>query len=229
MVAWPSPGVATPIVGAPGTVPVIPKLCDTDAAAAKLPPPACEAVIVHRPSVSIVTFEPDTEQTLSVFDVNVTGNPEDALAVKATGVDPKDWVPGFANVIVWLAVPLTVSVKDCCTDPVPFVAVNVNGYVAFGPAGVPERTPVPAVKLTPEGRVPLVSERVGVGMPAAATVKVLEDAVEKVVAFALVKAGPALRFRFSVAVSGASVGIVVTPHCPSASTAAAEAEFRLIT
>lgn len=84
------------------------------------------------------------------------------------------------------------------------------------------------MKLTRFGGDP-TSAKVGFGMPTAVTLNELVVVLENVVALALVKDGAADRDMLSVAVSGASVGIVVTPHWPSASTAAAEAELRLMT
>ncbi len=55
-------------------------------------------------------------------------------------------------------------------------------------AGVPLRVPVPAVNVTPLGSAP-VSLSVGVGTPAAVTVKVPAVPTVKVVLFALVIAG----------------------------------------
>ncbi len=62
----------------------------------------------------------------------------------------------------------TVSVKVCVTGvAVPFVAVNVSGYVPAVPAaGVPASVPVPSplsVKVTPVGSAPL-TDRVGTGV-----------------------------------------------------------------
>ena len=41
----------------------------------------------------------ETEQTVGVIVVNATANPEDAVAVKLSGVEVKACVPGFAKVI----------------------------------------------------------------------------------------------------------------------------------
>ena len=89
-----------PIVGAPGTPPTTPKLCATWVAAKYVALPAWLAEMVHVPSVSIVTFEPETEHTDKVVAVNVTGSPEDAVAVSAIGVELNDCEPGFTKVIV---------------------------------------------------------------------------------------------------------------------------------
>lgn len=80
---------------------------------------------------------------------------------------------------------------------------------------------------TPLGRAPLDS--VGTGFPVAATVKELAPVVENVVLPALVKTGALLRFNVKLAVITASLGTVVAPHVPSASTATAETLLRLIT
>src|SRR5207245_601792 len=76
--------------------------------------------------------------------------------------------------------------------PTPLEAVKVIGYVPPVPAaGVPLKTPVPTLNVTPPGNVP-VSLRVGVGKPVAVTVKLPAVATVKVVLFALVIVGAVL-------------------------------------
>src|SRR5207245_8355425 len=73
--------------------------------------------------------------------------------------------------------------------PTPLLAVKVMGYVPFVPAaGVPLRTPVVVLNVTPVGSVP-VSLNVGAGNPVAVTVKVPAAPTENVVLLALVMAG----------------------------------------
>ena len=67
------------------------------------------------------------------------------------------------------------------------------------------------------------------GLPVAVTVKVLAVVVEKVAFAALVNTGALLRFKVKLAVMDASVGTVVAPQVPSASTAAMETLFKLMT
>jgi hypothetical protein len=57
---------------------------------------------VHVPVVSNVTEPevPDVVQTLVVSDENVTGKPEDAVALTVTGDCPNDTPPGCGNEIV---------------------------------------------------------------------------------------------------------------------------------
>jgi hypothetical protein len=47
--------------------------------------PACSAFTVHVPGARSVTSDPSTVHALGVDDVNVTGNPDDAVAISATG------------------------------------------------------------------------------------------------------------------------------------------------
>jgi len=84
----------------------------------------------------------------------------------------------------------TVSVKFCVALlPTPLLAVNMMEYVLPVPAaGVPLRTPVAGVNVTPAGNVP-VSLNVGLGMPVAVTVNVPTVPTVKVVLFALVITG----------------------------------------
>lgn len=99
MTARKSPGVADTIVGAPGTVPVIPKVWDTIAAGLKFVSPACEASIVQGPKASIVTFPLRTVQKLSDLETSVTGRPDEEVAVTGIGVELNVCVPGFGNVM----------------------------------------------------------------------------------------------------------------------------------
>ena len=47
--------------------------------------------MLHVPTATIVTVEPDTEQTLELFEAKLTSKPDDAVAVRPT-------VPSGANV-----------------------------------------------------------------------------------------------------------------------------------
>src|SRR5438128_8844646 len=79
--------------------------------------------------------------------------------------------------------------------PTPLVAVKVIGYVPPVPAaGVPLKTPVPTLNVTPPGNVP-VSLKAGAGKPVAVTVNVPAVAMVKVVLLALVMAGAWLIVR----------------------------------
>ena len=230
IVACKFPGVPTPIIGAPGVPPTTPKLCVTVGAAKKEPLPAWFALMVQVPNPTIVAFVPDTVQTDSVIDVNVTGFPlAPPVATNGIGVELKVCEPGLAKVIDWLARPPTVKLKFCVTL-VPLLAVKTNGKVPVE-EGVPEISNWPAlgVNVKPDGGVPEVRLIVGAGLPVAITVKLFEEPVENVVAAALVNAGAGLRLRVKLAVSADSVGTVVAPQEPSASTAAVETLFRLIT
>ena len=72
----------------------------------------------------------------------------------------------------------------------PLAAVKVRLYVPPVPAaGVPLKTPVAALKVTPLGSVPPVKESVGAGTPLAVTVKVPAVPTTNVVLFVLVNAG----------------------------------------
>src|SRR2546427_13274433 len=81
------------------------------------------------------------------------------------------------------------SVKLCEVLPELFVALKVIGYVPPVPAaGVPLRTPVVVLNVTPVGSVP-VSLNVGAGNPVAVTVNVPTVPTVNVVLLALVMAG----------------------------------------
>jgi hypothetical protein len=103
----------------------------------------------------------------------------------------------------------TVIVKLCVAfGAMPFVAVKVSGYVPPDPAaGVPVRTPVAGVNVTPAGSVP-VTLNVGAGVPVAVTLNVDAVPTAKIVLVGLVMTG---------AVSTVSVKLCVafgvTPFC----------------
>jgi hypothetical protein len=86
-------------------------------------------LIVQVPVVTVVSTPPVViVQTAVVLDENVTVRPELAVAVSVGDV-PKFCAPGLLNVIVWLA--LGVTLIDCADGaPVPaeLVAVTVNVY-----------------------------------------------------------------------------------------------------
>ena len=86
----------------------------------------------------------------------------------------------------------------------------------------------PAVKVTPDGGVPDI-EMDGLGLPVAIGVNELFAAVVKVTLAGLVNTGALFLFSVKLAVMGASVGTVVAPQVPSASTATVETLFRLMT
>jgi hypothetical protein len=129
--------------------------------------------------------------------VTPAGSAPDSLSVGAGNPDAVTW-----NVAAWPAVKVacdaevtraawfTLSVNDCVTGPpTPFEAVNVSGWLPpVLAAGVPDKTPVAALNVTPAGRVP-DSESVGTGDPEAVTVKVAVWPTVNVVDAAEVNAG----------------------------------------
>jgi len=56
--------------------------------------------MVHVPTLNMVTVEPKTVQTLVVVEVNVTGNPELAVANTENGAAEKATFGNAAKVIV---------------------------------------------------------------------------------------------------------------------------------
>jgi hypothetical protein len=94
----------------------------------------------------------------------------------------------LALVITGAVFTVSVKVWLACV-PTPLLAVKLMGYVPLVPAaGVPLRTPVAGVNVTPAGSVP-VSPNVGAGNPVAVTVKVPAAPTLKVALFALVIIG----------------------------------------
>ena len=125
-------------------------------------------------------------------------------------------VPAVPSVnVVWLAEVMaggvpeveTVRVKDWLAgEPTPLVAVKVIGKEPDW-VGVPARTPVPGVKVTPVGRVP-DSASVGVGVPVAVTVNVPAVPSVNVVWLAEVIAGAALTVSVKDCVAGGAHPVV---------------------
>src|SRR5580704_12721921 len=72
----------------------------TAVAAAKLALPAWLAVIEHVPAAMMVTVLPDTVQIDGVVEVNVTANPELAVALRVNGAAPSVTLLSAPNDIV---------------------------------------------------------------------------------------------------------------------------------
>src|SRR5215472_5970357 len=155
-------------------------------------------------AVNVIGYEPlvpapGVPLRTPVVALNVTpaGNVPDSLSdgagnpVAATVNEP---IAPTLNVallaLVMDGASSTVNVKFCVALlPTPLLAVNVMEYVLPVPAaGVPLRTPVVVLNVTPVGSAP-VSLNVGAGNPVAVTVKVPAVPTVKVVLFALVIAG----------------------------------------
>lgn len=183
---------------------------------------------MHVPVETIVNVAPETLQTNGVDELKVTGNPDVALAESMTGVELKTCVPGLAKVIDWLAKPDTVKVNACICVPLALVAEIVSGKVPVA-VGVPDKTPVMVFKdaaLIPAGKVPVTLNEVA---PGATTVKVLAAFTANVALAALVKMGKGFLFSVNDAEIACSVGTVVCPHVPSASTATTDTGAKLMT
>jgi hypothetical protein len=84
-------------------------------------------LIVHVPALTVVNTPPLVMvQTPVVADVNMTGRPELAVAVKV-GDAPKFCEPGLLNVMVWEAAGVTLfDAADGVPVPAAFMAVTVN-------------------------------------------------------------------------------------------------------
>jgi len=102
----------------------------------------------------------------------------------------------------------TVSVKLCEVVPELLVALKVIGYVPPVPApGVPLRTPVAGVNVTPAGNAP-VSLKVGLGVPVAVTVKVPGVPTVNVVLLALVITGAVFTVSVKLWLAGVPTPLV---------------------
>jgi len=142
-------------------------------------------------STPVVELKVTPEGRVPVSERAGVGKPV-AVTVKLPS-EPVVKVTLFALVIAgaWF----TVSVNDWVEVPVAFVAVKLTWYTPLVPdAGVPERTPVAALKVTPEGRVP-DSEYVAARNPVEVTVNVPLEPTTNVVLFALVIAGASLTVK----------------------------------
>src|SRR5437867_9178935 len=108
------------------------------------------------------------------------------VAVNVTGTyaelnTPADSVGGSTVIVEQPTVTVNVCTKS---DPTPFEAVNVIGYVPFAVV-VPERVFVAGSNVTPAGSVPLSATAAG-GKPVVVTVKVPRTDGMKLKEFALV-------------------------------------------
>jgi hypothetical protein len=206
--AWVLPAVAVPIVGAPGTVPTIPKDWVTFVAAKYWALPDWLATIVQVPSETIESAFPETVHTFGVFEESTTDSPDVAEAVSVTVAAENDCVPGFVKLIDWLACPETVNVNAWVGEPLALVAVTVNGNVPDA-VGVPESTPVDVFNdaaLMPAGNDPEILKDVA---PGATNVNVLAVFTAKVAVVALVNTGAKVLFKVKDALIACSVGTVV--------------------
>lgn len=116
------------IVGGAGGIPVMLKLCVTCGAGLVLLLPGWLPTIVQVPNARPVTVLPDTVQTAVERLVNVTGNPDDAVAL--TVPVPPTLTDGVApRVIAWLArvlLKLAVTLLAAVIVSVQMVAVPVH-------------------------------------------------------------------------------------------------------
>jgi hypothetical protein len=87
------------------------KLCETEGAAAKLPLPDCEAVILHRPDVSSDAAVAETVQIVGVVEAKLTGNPELAVAESETAVSAV-CVPVIAGKAIVCVGRVTVKLRE---------------------------------------------------------------------------------------------------------------------
>ena len=93
-------------------------------------------MMLQVPAVTVVRTPLDVMlQTPLVDDVKTGARLEDAVAVRVGDV-PKFWVPGFANVIVWLASSVN-WFEAADGEPVPAVLVAVTVKVYAWPLVTP--------------------------------------------------------------------------------------------
>jgi len=150
--------------------------------------PGWSAFTVHVPALTIVSEAPDTVHTAGVADENATARPDVAVAVSVIGAEVKGWLAGPVKLIACPAL-CTVSTNDWEPVPEALVAVKVSGNVpTVLREGVPARTPVAGVNVTPAGSVPVI-ERVGAGLPVPTTVNVPACVTVNVVEAGLVITG----------------------------------------
>ena len=155
--------------------------------------PACEAVRVQTPVplVMVTSYPAGTCGAMVHTPVaaTVTVKPEDAVGLIVKVETKFCGLAGCAKVMVWL--PLcTIKVKSCVFVPAALAAVKVMLYVPTVPAaGVPLKTWVAALNVTPAGKAspPIVHD--GAGKPVAVVVNVPAVPTEKVTVLALVITG----------------------------------------
>ena len=81
--------------------------------------------MVHVPAATTVTVLPLTVQMVVVVEVNVTGSPDDAVALIVNGATPSVTLAIAGNVMVCVAPEEIVTLNDCvASGGVPLVAVS---------------------------------------------------------------------------------------------------------
>ena len=64
--------------------------------------------MVQVPMATNVTVAPDTVQAPVVCELKLTARPDDAVALTVNGAVPSAWFPSAPNVMVWVAICVTV-------------------------------------------------------------------------------------------------------------------------
>lgn len=126
-VAWFTPALAVPMVGAIGTTALTVNVCVTVVPALKAASPAWSASIVHDPAVIKLNVPPlVVVQTPLVDELNVGTRPDVAVAVSVGDV-PNVCAPGLAKLIVWFPLGVTgAEAAEAAPVPALLVAVTVN-------------------------------------------------------------------------------------------------------
>jgi hypothetical protein len=68
--------------------------------------------MVQFPGASSIAVVPETAQIDGVVEARLTGSPVEALAVNVVEDELRNWLPGFAKVMVWAS---CVTTKLCPT------------------------------------------------------------------------------------------------------------------
>ena len=125
-----------------------------------------DRVAVLAPAFVVSEAQPGREPETALNDV--TAGEELAVTVKLPSVPTANTVLLALEIVgAWETVRVNVCVA---AEPMPLLACTTTMYEPET-AGVPERTPVLLLRVTPLGRVPLEIEKVEAGEPDAVTVK----------------------------------------------------------
>ncbi len=145
------------------------------------------SIIESGPELSAITYAVLVDELIAIAKGKVTGIVE-LTVLFAPFIAETLFAPLLVTYTI-LGVGFTVRVKFCvASGDAPFVAVIVKANTPFT-VGVPERIPVVPSRVTPVGKEPEVTEKVGAGVPVAATVKLPAIVSVNVAELAEVNAG----------------------------------------
>ena len=107
--------------------------------------------------------------TEGISDENVTGRPDDAVALTGNGAVPSGRSLNAVKAMAWMAGLMMIANTCVASGAMPLVAL-ITPLKLPTAVGVPRIIPVVLLSVKPEGSAPLLTAKVGVGEPVAVTV-----------------------------------------------------------